>query len=242
MRTRYNRKPKVLRFRRKRRASKTPYSRTRRGTVALSNSQITNIRGQSPLSNKFVFKTRYVETYVSLAPGAAGIAGQRFYRANSIFDPSATGVGHQPIGFDQLMIMYDHFTVIGSKIKVSLANTDGVHQSIVGITLTDDQTASGDLSTLIENGNTTHRLLAPNNGDEKSIGILTKGFSADKFFGHKVMQDKQYSGDITANPTEQAYFMVWAAPMSQVDADDVKLLVQIEYTAILTEPKELAQS
>jgi len=213
-----------------------------RARPKLSLSQVTNIRRQTPLSNKFKFTTRYVETYINLNPGVAGIAAQYFFRCNSLNDPNATGGGHRVIGFDQIMAMYNHYTVIGSKIKVTFANTDGTHQALVGISLTDDQIASTNLVNLVENGNSTYRLLAPSQGDPKSIGILTKGFSANKYFGKKVMQGTEFSALRESNPAEMAYFMLWAAPITQDDIVNIKILVQIEYTAILTEPRELAQS
>ena len=33
-------------------------------------------------------------------------------------DPNHTGVGHQPLYFDQLMTIYNHYIVIGAKITV----------------------------------------------------------------------------------------------------------------------------
>ena len=36
-----------------------------------------------------------------------------------MFHPDKSSVGHQPMYFDQLQAIYDHFTVINSRIKVT---------------------------------------------------------------------------------------------------------------------------
>lgn len=45
------------------------------------------------------------------------------YRGNSIFDPDASGVGGQPLGFDQWNAFYNLYEVSASSIKVELVNT-----------------------------------------------------------------------------------------------------------------------
>ena len=39
-------------------------------------------------------------------------------RLNSLFDPNLSGLGHQPRGFDQLMAVYEKYTVVAAKITV----------------------------------------------------------------------------------------------------------------------------
>lgn len=63
------------------------------------------------------------------------------FAANSLYDPDATGGGHQPMGFDQLSLMYNRYSVLSSWIIVHVSNLQG-SQNVYGI-LIRESTASG---------------------------------------------------------------------------------------------------
>ncbi len=141
---------------------------TKHRRSSTSSSQSTGYSKRSPLPKKFTFRCRYSEHAISIDGGAAGVVGKHFFRANGLFDPNVTGAGHQPLGFDQLMLMYNHFTVIGSKIRVTFTNTDPNASQICGISLTDDATTSINPEVYIENGDTTWLTLQLKLGGSKS--------------------------------------------------------------------------
>lgn len=62
---------------------------------------------------------KYAET-VDLTLSGAGGANYAF-RCNGIYDPNSTGTGHQPLYYDDLTSIYDHWTVVSSTIKVTQA-------------------------------------------------------------------------------------------------------------------------
>lgn len=196
---------------------------------------------KSPMPKKFLFKTRYCEPIVTIDPGAAGVPSTHVFQANTLYDPDYTGVGHQPIGYDQIMPMYDHFTVIGSRIRVTATNTDGGSPQTVVVALKDNVTAINDMGRTIENGQCRWGVLS-----ESVAGGCTKtftlGFSANKFFGCNVLDGDKYKGFENGNPNEGAYYHITVAPLEGVDAASVRCNVVIEYIAVLTEPKVLAQS
>ena len=59
---------------------------------------------------------RYQET-LSLSSSSGALFGY-VYNLNGLYDPNHTGTGHQPLYFDQLMTIYNHYIVIGAKITV----------------------------------------------------------------------------------------------------------------------------
>lgn len=195
-----------------------------------------------PLGDKLKINTRYVELAVVLSPGVAGVAGTHIFSANGLFDPNITGTGHQPIGFDETMAMFDHYTVIGTKIRVEFLNMDPTNQMICGITLVDSSSANPDIRVQIENGQTRYKQLGPH-GEANDKMTIRHTASPSRFLGRpNIMSEDDLRGSASANPVEQLFFHVWAAPNSSVDATTVECLVQLDYIAILTEPKRLALS
>lgn len=54
------------------------------------------------------------------APGAGFVWS---YRMNSLFDPDFTGIGLQPLGFDQFSALYGRYAVVSASFEVSFSNT-----------------------------------------------------------------------------------------------------------------------
>lgn len=195
-----------------------------------------------PVGKTFKFRTRYVETLVSINPGAGGTADSHVFSMNGLFDPDITGAGHQPLGFDQLVgTMYNHYTVIGSRARITATNTDSTYAQTLVAHLKDTATVSTDISQVIENGLCRWTQLGTAQAGN-STKTLVLNCSPTKFFGRKVLQDDVFRGDSSSNPSEQVYLHITGAPVNAVDSADMRLSVEIEYIAILTEPRELTQS
>lgn len=190
-------------------------------------------------------KLRYVET-ISFDPGA-GLVSVNAFRANSIFDPNSTGVGHQPSNHDRWANLYDRYTVLGSLAKVYLVPTGATAAVTPGTVLlhlsesgTDIATAhaSGGIENILEQPrlSSSHRNYGNSNGPY--FKPLVKGFSAKKFFGVKVKGVSPYTADMGANPTEGAFFEVAVASSDNTnDPGAIKLRVMIDYIVFLSEPK-----
>lgn len=196
----------------------------------------------TPLPQTILSKHRY-SAAIQLDPGAAGIMASHVFSANGLYDPDITGTGHQPMGFDQLTPLYDHYTVIAAKITVKSSNPDTTYQQILGINTLDDTTdpASGDVHTMIEQGKCKYIVFA----DDASSGSksVSSKVSVKKFFGKSNMMDNaELKGNAAANPLEQVYFHVVAAPIQGVNSTPMQCLVVIEYIAVWSEPKALTSS
>lgn len=194
-----------------------------------------------PLSNKFLFKTRYVELNQSLDVGTGGIPVTQVYSLTSLFDPNYTGVGHQPLGFDNIMPMYDHYTVIGARVKVTASNLDRDPQYIV-LQIKDGISLSTNLSAMIENGRTNFKTLGGNE-TASSTQTLTANFSAKQFFSRNPMASDKQQGTVSSSPLENAFLHITVAPTT-IGENTTKVVysIIIEYIAMLTEPKQLGQS
>lgn len=196
----------------------------------------------SPLGRTFKATLPYSEYNIQVNPTSGGLASTYIFSANGMYDPNITGVGHQPLGFDQIMTMYDHFTVIGSRITVTFVNNDISYNQFAGVRLTDNTTPETDPNAIMENGAGKHALLGIA-GKETNTATMEHNCSVSRFLGRpNIMSNDDLRGSAVANPVEQVYYQIWAAPNTAVDASTVTLTVKIDYIAIFTEPKTLASS
>lgn len=187
---------------------------------------------------------RYAREF-SLDP-SAGATNTWNFSANNLHDPDVTGVGHQPLGFDQNMALYDHYRVTHSQIQVR--NTTPGNRSAYLVVALSDSTI--DYFTSVEHllesraVDTTNPFLTtqaqPISYDGTSPWIK-KTFISKAFFGSK-HSDERMQGTISSGPPEQAYFKVVSASVANNEPTSMNYLAIIDFWAVLTEPKIIAQS
>lgn len=193
--------------------------------------------------SKKLVRLKYTEN-ITINPGAAGAIAYHQFSCNGMYDPNRTGVGHQPIGFDQWMSWYDHYHVIGSKITVYTRSVDTTTDTIVGIYKSDTNSFS---PTTAEHacelpGAVYKHLPRTGTGDATSIKVRSKYSPRKDQSSSKVLSDDQLRGDANNDPTEQHYFTIFAAAPYSADPTTISVWVHIEYLAVFTEPKAPVQS
>jgi len=196
---------------------------------------------------KFV-KVRYVDHTVVACPAVNAITVKEF-RANGLYDPDFSLGGHQPYGFDQLMAQYNHFTVLKAVFEIENMNTQYADAYFYTTALTAD---SGTLAAAYAAGGVNGLRELPICGP--TLGVNTYGsdvrgnqrksklyFDAAKYFGKRawdLIGDSRFSGDVGADPPEQAYFgYALYSPENTTVAHTYPLKITITYFAVLTEPK-----
>ncbi len=190
---------------------------------------------------------RYCE-YVSINP-ALGVIADYVFSANGIYDPNVSGTGHQPMGFDQWMALYDHYHVVSSEIKITFVPADVTAANAAGfcgVSLRDTSASltGSDVTLMLENvvlGNMDYKQL-PLAYDR---GTVVHGkYSAQRFHGvTDLLASSILRGDASNNPSEQAFYHVWLGPVSGgLDLGATVVTVEITYEVIYTEPKFQAQS
>lgn len=188
---------------------------------------------------------------INLNPSSGTLAVHEF-RANGMFDPDRSGVGHQPKGFDEWMNVYQHFSVIKSHITVTPVIPTTTTNEIPGyygiFTASDfgEVAAVGSVTEVMESyQGQTHGIAGfhSNMGSRKISPQLSKYFDAKQFFGVKnVVGESQYRGNASSDPSEQAYFTVWYGAMLGNDPAQADFLVEIEYVAVMSERKTIPAS
>jgi len=176
----------------------------------------------------------------TLDPGASQAVAMVIYSANGMFDPGVTAGAVQPRGYDELMSLYDHYCVVGSRCKVQFSSPAATTEpAIVGISLKDNPTTVTSLRSVLEDTRTKTKNM---NSDQSAT--VYQNFSARKFFGRgNPLSNDDLRGVVTAQPAEQAYYHVWATATSPTgNLGVVNVIVTIEFLAILSEQAQPAIS
>lgn len=194
---------------------------------------------------------RYVDT-VALNPTSTGVATNVF-RVNNIFDPDYTGIGHQPMYYDNYSAVYSQYRVNYATITMVALHTHSVNVSFsnqtAGTTTSDtsyfanneravrmfilrEQTPTDfptNLNTLIEEGN--KNLVwryAPQN---MSAGMQTLRFSCWPHRQFDVLKkDDSLTATVSGGPSRECYFIAGVADLGGgYDPDNVKYQFIITY-------------
>jgi len=192
-------------------------------------------------------RSNYYDYQVSFGAPAANSIGEYTYRCNGLFKPDGPNVGHQPIGFDQYMLMYNHYVVTSARISVTFRNKEA-NPIKVGIMVAPDNTAvtSTGILAINENGTLVTKDLN-GTGMDGSIGTLNLNWDGAKYFGKKsLINDDVYRGNVNSNPTELAWFtLICWNPLSGTangEISSVTCEVKIVYNVYLFEPRKLTTS
>lgn len=202
-------------------------------------------KNPQPLSK--TVNLRYAQ-YFQLAAGGAGAPSKYTFRANSIFDPSETGVGHQPMFHDLYASLYNHYVVKSSKFYAKLwSETSGTtYNTLVCVKLDDDNSLSMNAETLLEQRDplVKWKLLRQQGAGTHDECTIHHSFNAKSFFGLKDPEDNETVGaQCGANPTDQAYYIIqWQHSNASTVLNPLHGLVFIDYEVEFAEPKDQASN
>lgn len=201
---------------------------------------------------KHVCRLKYV-SFVTLNNSALSSAVPLIHhiRANSLYDPDHSGVGHQPRGFDELAAIYDHYTVIGSKIKVSFENdVDNVNSAgqYCFLMLQDTNNTPTSLVDILEESDKNKMAYKQRNTTSSRNVVLTKKYSPYKMFGipkkDSLINNPNLNAQTGSNPVEDAIytFGVACSRTTSTDPAPVVCRVEVEYIALFTEKRPMNSS
>ena len=177
---------------------------------------------------------KYSQTF-SLTSTTGSLAYQVF-TANGLYDPDITGAGHQPFYYDQLSALYNHYTVIASKITIrSLSNGTTDSSTQIALLMDDDGSLNGysAIGSVIEQTQVQPNNYCIINGASPPVK-MSAYFNAKKVFGVDPVGLSQFTPLTSANPTEQTYFIVCAQGPGGATTT-LQFQVEIEYTSVWTE-------
>lgn len=227
-------------------AAKYASKRTRRNRNWKKLTQRKQVRNRTTVPvglgfpKKMVMTHSYVET-VTFNTGATGGLASYLFSCNSLYDPNASGTGHQPMYFDQMSALYDHYTVIGSMATIKLTNrvSNNPLTINVGAFINDDTTVTGSIDSLRENSSVTNRI---HQGNTIRPTVFKLKWSAKKTFGGSILGNDDLQGNAAASPAEQSYFSIFADSSGANQQTQLDLTIEIKYIAVWDELREIAAS
>lgn len=186
------------------------------------------------LRNQLVYAE---QTTLSLTTGAYN---WHMFKCNGLYDPNHTGTGHQPLYFDQLMAIYNHYTVVSSYIEATIQGAPTSHTQLTQVLyIDDDSNAATTLASALERPGARYR--AWDSTVEQPLPLRI-GWSAEKTFGNKTpWTDPELQGNVGADPAEMSYFTIGLADNS-VQSVTYSLLVKIWYNVVWDELKTITTS
>jgi len=175
--------------------------------------------------------------------GTTGAIGNYFFRMNDAFDPNSTGTGHQPMGFDQMMLMFEQFFVLRAHVRLRAWNSASV-TAVLGLQLRPDTTnippEQCEEIGLIR----SVRLAAKGTfGDYKEINLVC---DCPKYFGltkqSYIANTFSFGGTAAATPAEIVYCDVICYDLSGASTVTVVFEITISYDIFFQEPRQLGES
>lgn len=200
--------------------------------------------GSQPLlpANRRV-KLSYCEQ-IAITEPAGGVGVHQAFSLNSLYDPNAGGVGHQPVGFDQISAMYLQHRVWACRAKVTFQNAVGSNAPISCVMFATFQPAVP--STPFAWFSQPYSV----SGSCEALGgrsscVLEKSFDIPAVLGITKQQytsDMDFVGTSSGNPVRQAYLNVGFKSYAGVIVGMCCIMVQLEYTVEFSQPYALSTS
>ncbi len=210
---------------------------TKKGKMVRVDFQKSKLIPRWPLGGfprNYTAKLRYVEEF-SLDVGM-GLNEHITYSANDLFDPNVTGTGHQPMGRDQLFVIYEHAVVMGSKAAITWL-PEGVSNTIPAVIIafknrTSNTLTTKALSTVLEQRNRRGYQIGGllNAEGMTSFNQTFINFSPRKDLGIKDPIDESgLYNTSTAGPTIPYFFEVYALSIAGNDPGKINFIITIDY-------------
>ncbi len=155
------------------------------------------------------------------------------FRCGGMFDPDVTGTGHQPRGFDELMTLFEHYTVLESTLVMRVPTFASTVE--VGCTIQSSATLLTTLVNYNESRVNQHFTMTDGGGKEHVLRIK---YTPRGFLGvTNPLSNNFVKGSVATNPSEDAFFHVYTGHMvTGANPGVVPIDCTIFYKAMLTEP------
>lgn len=163
--------------------------------------------------------------------------GIYFMSTNGLYDPDISGTGAQPLYFDQLMELYNHYTVTDSSAEFQVLTSN--EPIVMALHVDDDTSATGD--TFVSGARPGAKILNVSGTDAVQAPVMRMNWNAAAMFGPGVLNNALFRGNSAANPDEQMYYVVHVYDPT-LTSYTLLVRCKMSFRATFTELKTIASS
>lgn len=228
-------------------SKRSRYTGSTSGSKALkkakyAKSQMIAFPKKQPFPSQLVTTLRYSQE-VTVSTGLTG-QGWGTMCCNGLYDPDVGGIGHQPMYFDQLMAVYNHYCVLKSNITTQYAYSPVSATSPFRYSLFIDDDATPSVGTgtdaMERTGSVTKWVNIAYDGTLASK--LKKYWSSGFTFPGDALSRDELQGNSTSNPAEVSNFIIFVDGAASYASTSITFLVHMEFTVVFDEWKSVGGS
>lgn len=195
--------------------------------------QILKVRNfVGPFPPLVVRTVRYVEQFAMIET-SAGVGFKYNYSPSSLYDPNNSGVGHQPMYFDQLCAStgpYTRYRALSTRMRITYVTTSS-EPTTVGAFITLDSSSVTSLSMALEKPMVKWSNLAQSSGSNNKW-ICEWNLDHAKCMNvlkSQLLNDDYFAGDYSSSPTRNFFVQLFLYGNSSVASGYVT--VELDTTA-----------
>lgn len=165
-------------------------------------------------------------------------SGAYIFATNDMYDPNVTGTGTQPLYFDQISAIYNHFVVTSSFLEYQVMGSTTSRDLITTVYIDDDTTSTGFATTDAQRPGAKTTALNPGVNMWPTIRL---GWNAARNFGPGVLNNELFRGSNAASPAERMFYIIKIADLG-LGSFDIPVRVKITFNCEWTELRTIGAS
>lgn len=189
--------------------------------------RVVNVRTAIGFPDSEVAKIRYSDQITITGSTYA----QYTFRGNSVFDPDESGIGHQPMYFDQYAAVYSKYKVVASSCKVTVANYDATAAVVAVLVPSSEIVTITSYAIAMEQPYAKRTELIPISTRQGVKCTVKSMMTTQRMLGLTKAQlaDDDYSASTGSSPLSLWY---WNIAFLDDNAVGVHILVDLEYSVV----------
>jgi hypothetical protein len=181
---------------------------------------------------------------LAITTAGVGVPGYQVFRMNSIYDPDLSGVGHQPLGHDELIQFYNKYVVKAITWSVTYSNQSTTDYADVAVVARPNVSTMSLMSTVFESPFVRGGTVGPETGT-RNILTLTGSMSVAKVRGvtpQKVLMENEYAALVGATPAIVPTLQLYVENQNTIAAITIVARTEIRYIVDFYDRKALPGS